>query len=308
MRRKKHRMAGLFMLVLGLTLLTACGGGGDPASGTGGSISGMVTKGPVHGATVKAYGVNADGTREALIGTGQTDPEGRFGIMMKEYSGPVYMEVTGGRYTDEATGVEMPLLGGSPLAGAIPYMEAGAIINGVQVTPLTAMAGRMAVDMPGGLTERNIIEANDAVGGYFMAGDILFTHPMDPLIVNSGDSVSASRRNYGMNLAAMSQYSFAQGADNSAATCYALVEDASDGYMDGSMWNSRLKMGPGGMTGGMMGGGTMMPVDAGYAGLADAMREFIESPQNRSGITADDMLGLMEHLRYSNGHITNTAD
>jgi hypothetical protein len=109
-------------------------------------------------------------------------------------------------------------------------------------------------------------------------------------------------RNYGMTLAAMSQYAKTIGMPHSAGMVTAMMDDAADGRMDGMMSGQGGMMGsqqiP--MGGGMM-NGTMMPADAGTRGLADAMAQFINSPMNRSGLGVQDMQGLMDKLRASNG-------
>ncbi len=83
-----------------------------------------------------------------------------------------------------------------------------------------------------------------------------------------------------------------------------MMNDASDGRMNGMMTgqggmmgNFQIEMG-----GGMM-GGTMMPADAGTRGLADAIAQFINSPMNKSGLTAQDMQGLINKLATSNGQL-----
>ena len=83
----------------------------------------------------------------------------------------------------------------------------------------------------------------------------------------------------------MSQYADMQGVINSSDFINNMMDDASDGHMDGMMGASQVMMG-----GGMMGGGnSIMPPDAGTMGLADAMIEFVNSPMNQSGATFQDM-------------------
>jgi hypothetical protein len=63
------------------------------------------------------------------------------------------------------------------------------------------------------------------------------------------------------------------------------------------MGGSQITMG-----GGMMGGSMMQP-NAATSGLADAMQAFMQSGQNHSGLTVQDMQALMDKLRTSNGTI-----
>lgn len=78
-----------------------------------------------------------------------------------------------------------------------------------------------------------------------------------------------------------------------------MMNDASDGVMNGMMGGTRIDMG--GM-GGMM-HGTMMQPDAGTSGMATAMMSFVVSPQNKSGVTLQDMQPLIDRLETSNGTI-----
>ena len=299
-----------------LVLLAGCGGGGgegstssntSPEASRSGVISGTATKGPVSGATVTAFSMNTNGTKGAQIGSAQTDGEGNFSIPVGNHSGPVMLQMSGGSYMDEATGSNMNMFTGDIMTCAIPAMS-GSTINGVQITPLTSMAQSWAQHMTVGMTSENITRVNQAVGQYFNISDILMIHPMDPTVNGSGASATGDMRSYGMSIAAMSQYARNIGMSYSSGMVTAMMNDATDGNMDGMM-RDQSGMGSGmmgstqvEMGGGMM-GGTMMPADAGTRGLADAMAQFINSPMNRSGLTAQDMQTLINKLATSNGQI-----
>jgi hypothetical protein len=78
----------------------------------------------------------------------------------------------------------------------------------------------------------------------------------------------------------------------------AMMNDASDGVMDGMMGGTAISMA--GM-GGMMGG--MMSTSAGTSGLSTAMGTFVGSTLNKSGVTMADMQTLMTQLAGSNGQL-----
>jgi hypothetical protein len=261
---------------------------------TGGTISGTAVKGPVANATMTAFSIN-NGAMGSQIGTGQTDAQGNFTMSVGDYSGPVMLQMKGGSYVDEATGNTMTMQQSDMMTSVIPSMSAGATLSGVQMTPLTSMAQTMAQGMSGGMTAANIATANTAMGNYFMVNDILHVHPMDPLTPGAGNSADQNMKNYGMAIAAMTQLAKNAGMPFSSGMVTAMMNDASDGHMNGMMGTSPIQMG-----GGMM-GGTMMPSNSGTSGMATAMSQFIQSSMNKSGVTLTDMQSLMNKLTASNG-------
>lgn len=294
---------GTFLLssVLSVIVLSACGGGGGNSSApsaSSGTVSGTVIKGPVEGATVVAYGISGDGARGAQIGSGMTDSQGNFSFSVQEHSGPVLFEMSGGRYLDEATGLTMNTGQSDVLTCSIQALSPDGE-SGIQITPLTSMAQVIAEHMPGGMSAENITAANHALGQYFQVGDIVHTHPLNPLVAGSGTGVTQDVINYGMTMAAMSEYAHQINLNESSNIVTAFMQDAEDGHMDGMMGGSQINMGH---NGGMMGGG-MMLADAGTSGLANAMEQFIDSPFNMSGVTLADMQGLTDMLKTSNGVI-----
>jgi len=172
------------------------------------------------------------------------------------------------------------------MTSVIPVMISGETMTGIQVTPLTSMAQRMAQNMAGQMTSANITSANTAVGHYFSISDILHIRPMDPTVSGSGTGATADEKNYGMTVAAMSQEAKALSMSSSSGMVTAFMDDASDGVMNGMMGSTSIVMnGMGG--GGMMGS---MSSTAGTTGLASAMATFMTNTAvNRSEITTSDV-------------------
>jgi hypothetical protein len=277
--------------------LPGAGGGTAPQ----GVVTGAAFMGGMSAGTVTAYAVN-NGTMGSQLGMGAVDASGHFSVPLGAYAGTVMLQMTGGSFVDEATGTTMSMQAGDVMTSCVPTVAAGATTPGVQVTPLTSMAQSMAQFMPGGMTAANVGAANTAVGNYFMVGDILTTMPMDPAMAGSGSGADSNRKNYGMSVAAMSQYARTMGMTaSSSGMVSAMMKDAADGTMNGMMGSTSISMG--GMSGGMMGGGAMMQANAGTAGLSTAMGTFIGSAMNRSGVTASDMQALMNQLVTSTGKI-----
>lgn len=295
------RIRILGAVLVTLQLAAACGGGGDTVvagvgSGGTGFLAGAVTKGPVGGTTVIAYGIAA-GQAGAQVGSATTDANGKFSMSIGSYTGPVMLQASGGNYTDEASGTTMSMAQGDVMSVAIPTVAAGATTSGIQVTPVTAMAQAIAKQMPGGMTDANIAAANTAMGSYFSVTDIVHVQPMNPLVSGSGAGASQDSQNYGMTLAAMSKYAQTQGMSTSSAMVTALMNDAADGVMDGKAGSVPVPMG------GMM-GSAMLPPAAGTTGMGVAMNDFMTSTQNKSGITTP---ALMDKLMGSTGHVMGSG-
>ena len=155
------------------------------------------------------------------------------------------------------------------------------------------MAQAMANNMAGGMTGANITAANTSIGNYFMVNDILHTQPMNPLVSGSSGTATQDMKNYGMAIAAMSQSAKDMGMTSSSSMVTAMMNDASDGVMNGLMGSTPIMMG------GMMGGSSMMTTTAGTSGLATEMATFITSTMNMSGVTATNMQALMNQLTSS---------
>jgi hypothetical protein len=312
----------LTLLIGSALFLFGCGGGssgtgtttgatgttGGPTTGTTGGLSsgmmgGQAVKGPVNGATVTAYGIS-NGMMGAQLASTTTNSLGNFTISLGDYTGPLVFQMAGGTYIDEATGATMTVDSGNVMTAVMTSLSTGSTgttLNGIQITPLTSMAQAIAKNMAGGLTDANIAAANAAVGTYFMVSDILHVQPINPLVTNSGAGATQDSRNYGMAIAAMTQYAKDLGMTTSSSIVTAMMNDASDGIMNGMMGSTTITMG------GMIGSGTMMQSTAGTSGLATALTEFMGSVMNRSGLTLSDMQTLIDQLSSSNGVISGTT-
>ncbi|MBL0121630.1 MAG: carboxypeptidase regulatory-like domain-containing protein [Betaproteobacteria bacterium] len=277
------------------------GSGGQILSGmppvSNATVSGTVFNGPVSNATVVALAIN-NGAMGAQIASVTTDSQGNFSLSLGTYTGPVMLQMSGASYIDAATQTTMMMAANEFMSALLPTVASGANVTGIWITPLTAMAQSRALGMSGGMTDANIVAANMAMGNYFLVNDILHTRPMNPTVSGSGAGASQDQRNYGMALAAMSQYAKSFNMSVSSSLCTAMMNDAFDGVMDGKKGTTQISMSMGGMM-----GTSMMQANAGTSGLATAMTGFMNSAANMSGLTIADMAALMQRLNGSNGHI-----
>jgi hypothetical protein len=181
MRRFLNYLGVGLLCVAGL--LAGCGGGGGGGGvTTSTTISGSAVKGPVGGATVTARAVSG-GT---ILGTTTTSVNGTYSLNIT-YNGDVVIEVTGGSYIDEATGVSTTL---SQLKSVI---NANGGTQTVHVTPLTYIAyGYSGVTSAG----FNTALANLATQFGLGSTNLLTTLP----------TVSGTVNDYGRVLRAVSKY------------------------------------------------------------------------------------------------------
>ena len=109
---------------------------------SGAPINGIVVKGPLNGATVTAFAVNADGSNGASLGSSTTDSGGKFSVTAAPSSGPVRLSATGGTYISELDGTTITNAG--TLSAFLDSVGTGGI-SGVVITPLTTEADALTV-------------------------------------------------------------------------------------------------------------------------------------------------------------------
>lgn len=152
-RRAAARAAAVMLAVL----VASCGGGGGGGSAsspgpaptptptptpTGANITGYVVEGPVAGATVKLYRLDAAGAK-TLLGSAVTDASGLYTIPnAAPASTAILVEANGGTYTDDITSQPMPL--------AVPLRAVATSSGGdarISVTPYSEVAVRVIEHM-----------------------------------------------------------------------------------------------------------------------------------------------------------------
>ncbi len=174
--------------------------GGMTGGMTGGGstiVSGMASKGPIANGNVAIYALT-NGQKGNLLLSTMTGLDGSFNADLGTYSGPVMVEVTGGSYTDEATGKTIQM--GSMILRAALSNATGNVT--VAVTPLT----EAAVQYMGGLMTQDMINlANTMMGSKFGVQDIVQTVPQN--VMSGVAAGNTGQTYYGLMLAALSQAS-----------------------------------------------------------------------------------------------------
>ncbi len=236
---------------VGLTslILAACGGGGggdNPAPGGPGnpvqvSVTGSVVKGHISSGTVSVYKLNDDGSLGRLISTTQTDEKGEYGLNLGVAdAGLVALVITGGQYTDEATGNTVTLTEGDSLEAYLRVPSSGSV--SVNITPLTTLAAAMVrqrlADGEQSLGDA-ITFANTHVSSAFHVGNVAST--VIPTLANLGGA-NQFQRNYALLLAGFSKL---DANDENKNVFEILGEMVSDIEADGVMGNDENASSPG---------------------------------------------------------------
>ncbi len=280
-KHSKNSIRSLFISLLVVVAVTACGSGGGGGSSAANTpqatavISGNAVAGPIVNGTVTAYAVTSLGSKGASLGITTTDASGAYSLTLN-YTGAVFMEVTGGSYVDEATGktVNVPTAPGSGLQAVVSNVVVGVSIL-AQITPLTTMAVARAQAMTGGLTPDNINAANLQVGYRFGSIYILSTQPINPLVVNSATGATQDAINYGLILAGLSKEAQTLGLTNPLDLVTALAQDFSDGVFNGEAGSTTIQL-----------NGSAMNPATGTTGLGAAISTFsADTSHNVSGGT-----------------------
>jgi hypothetical protein len=215
MSMKKMMYLALSFLAL---LAWGCGGGGSSSSDGGTAVNGVATKGPISGGKVQVFEIFSSSVpSKARIGStviaeGTTDATGKFNLTIPSNikSGGLLFKLTGGTYTDEATGTTGVKVADQAPNGlrAVFSNISGAVRRGgtisVNITPFT----EMGVQALGSSTpsDENIAAANARVTSTLgLTGvDITGTTPFDATATPPA-GVTQAQIDYSLALATFSQ-------------------------------------------------------------------------------------------------------
>ena len=191
-----------------VSLLSACGGGGGdglPAEAPSAALDGTVTDAVITNGILRVFKFD-DGQQGELIAETVTDGKGDFEIAnFTSQDRPIVIEVSGGRYTEEASGVSVDLLDGQVLRAYLFYEQGSAIT--LQVTPFTHMASCLAdYKTSTGVNVNNAITEATSVFSGLVGVDILGTKPLDITDPNNANFELTDNLRYGAVLAAISSF------------------------------------------------------------------------------------------------------
>ncbi len=194
-------------LISVISLLSACGdsGSGVPATAPSATLDGTVTDAVITNGTLRVFKFD-DGQQGDLIAETVTDGNGDFEITdFASQDRPIMIEVSGGRYTEEASGVSVDLIQGQVLR-AYMFYEQGSEIT-LQVTPFTHLATCLADSkIRAGVNVNNAITESTSVFSGLVGVDILGTKPLDITDPNNANFEVTDSLRYGAVLAAISSF------------------------------------------------------------------------------------------------------
>ncbi|HHM04123.1 MAG TPA: hypothetical protein ENJ19_00065 [Gammaproteobacteria bacterium] len=294
---KQMDVKRIAVLVLAALVAACGGGGGDAPERPFGSVSGTAVDGIIVAGKVNAHAFGRAGKGGKLNDdAGLTDDSGAYSLAIQAPDQPVLLEVTGGRYVEEATGEEVALEPGQFLR-AVGFYRSGKALN-IMITPFTNLAAGLAeykvsqgVD-PATAINDALVEIESLYGF-----NVATTRPANVLVSGTAADQAGSEQLYGFYLAGISEWTKRVSAQSGAPHDQGLVsitlaqimynDIRADGVLDGRGYRSTD---PGeSEVVGLQFGGVALSQRVYRTELAETTLAFAQSERNGSGISVDKL-------------------
>lgn len=233
------------------------------------TVSGTAAKGYVANANVEIYAYLETGARGKLLASTVTDAKGKYSARVT-HRGAVEVVVSGGSYTDEASGATVSL--GNHKLRAIAIVNAEK--ETAAITALTTIAAAHVDAHASAGLETAIANANARVTTAFGLDGINLTETIPSDLSFAAVTHSEAQLKYGIIQAALSQVIKEQGL--AAEKLLDLVADISADYQDDS-FNGQASVS-------LSLALQITPKEA-MAGLNTAIEAYMKSSYNKSGMT-----------------------
>ncbi len=242
----------LFVASLVFILITSCGGGGSlPESRPATSISGVAFDAAIINGLVTVYDYSS-GRKGAELATVNTDEFGKYSLDLATANKPILLEVTGGRYIEEASAILVALNSDQKLSAVINYNANSS--NQVTLSYYTHLATGLAEFLiETGVEISAAINQANALVSTMTGVSIIDTIPQDITLGNASDTELTDAYRYGFLTAALSEWTKWVSEQNSEEphTLYTSVQFAqlayddvrADGRLDGQSADGALSMG-----------------------------------------------------------------
>lgn len=176
-------MRGL-IISLCVLLLAGCGEGGDSSNNVPppvptSAVNGAAVDGLIMNGTIRIYDFST-GNKGALLAETTTDNDGLYDVELQSESGSILIELTGGSYVEESTGVTVALdINGNEILTALTNHVAGEPVT-IAVTAYTHVAAALARHLitTGESVENAIYTANHRITQW-VGLPIIETIPLD---------------------------------------------------------------------------------------------------------------------------------
>ncbi len=278
----------VFSVVVSLvaTLLLSCGGGGGggiPPERPAGQLTGVAFDGHIVNGTVTVRAFD-DGVPGEQLGQTSTDTSGFYGLDINTRARPILLEVTGGSYVEEASGVLVSLADGQSLQAVINYEPGRAQpISLTYYTHLASGLARFLIAQGQGVAS-SIDEANRLVSAFSLI-DIVATEPVEATNGSAAGAALTAGLRYGFYAAGISQWT-REANERQALAPHSLYRSiqfaqlafddiATDGVLDGQGARGQLNM-----------GSVLITRDVYIQELPLAMARFVQSARNQTGLNA----------------------
>ena len=299
---KSIRIFSAMVLTCGLS---ACGGGGGggsgvPANAPATAIHGIAHDGPIMDGVVTVYSF-ATGAKGGFIAQGLTDAQGNYSLSIDAPTQPILIEITGGSYVEEGSGLSVSLAVTQSLR-AVSLYTLGSAVN-AHVTYYTHIAAGLAEYYAhhGHSVETAVINANSEINS--LTGLSILSTP--PLVVTDRANASAALTpalQYGFFTGGISQWTLDASTINGSAAHsvhnsisfaqHALDDIVADGRLDGIGTAGPLSMGT-----------IPLSADIYRHGLARAMLALVASPKNQTALNTAALLPAVKAYNDSAGAI-----
>jgi len=270
-----------------LLLALSCGDERPPANKAHGIVAGQAWKGAVADATVTVYRYRGPESM-TQVGTSQTDAAGAFSIDIESAGGDLLVRVTGGSFTDEASG-GIVHLDQHELSALVLDFTVGQELTGLTVSPATHWARVLAeayVSGDQGLElDEAVAKATGLLEGHLSGLSLDATLPQDLTAGDVGSFTDQSK--YGLVLAGLSQLAADISLDSGVtpgvsitpiSLSTALAQDLEDAVWDGTRDGIPLTA-----------GSYMLDSYTTRLKLATAGMRWLSNERDQSGLAAEDV-------------------
>jgi len=264
-------------------------GTGTPQAGAVQNVLSVVVyfKGPVEGASVRVYSLNADGSKnELLAGPIQTDDVGEAYFEIPQPTERFLVESTGGAYFEDVGKPASEAYAGKPVVQKVSLPAGYAMRafipaenNVAVVTPFTEMAVRLAQhSIRKGVTiDAAARAANIAVSQQYRQENVIWRMPVAAYDPSAIEISAKEAREYGLLLAGLVVEAVEMNVEPSLLAV-ALAEDWSDGKLDGMQDGEPISVNT------KSGGSITLSASAGLVALQKGINEFLASPVDATQI------------------------